>query len=123
MIIHGTVVRGLRSSINPRYMSVNIEASAIQRVRGIEKGAGSELSSCTDSGEMYIKVPFRYNRYECKFVSDPPGEIVTSYDVVEGATVSVELEPPRIYRPKPDSRSFSNESRPSWKAFQITVSK
>ena len=118
MKISGLVKIPLRQEgTNRRHMSVKVDEACVDSIRKEEACKGCEVSALDEGGVMYMKVPYRYNRYQCEFQREGSTAPASSFDLLPGSVVQVEALLSRVYL------SMSTGHRtPSWQCSKITVS-
>lgn len=117
LTVRGEVTSPLREEgTNRRHFRIKLSSDAhCTAVKREEERRGCQESAIVD-GLMFLKVPYRYNRYQCSFQRLDSSAPATSFDVVTGAEVEVDMSLARVY-----SSLSSGKLTPSWQCKRIIV--
>lgn len=114
LTLHGEVTSPLREEgTNKRHFRIRLSQET--SVKREEERRGCQESAVID-GLMYLKVPYRYNRYQCRFQRRDSSAPATSFDVVAGTKVEVEVSLARVY-----SSLSSGKLTPSWQCRMVII--
>ena len=117
LTIRGEVTSPLREEgTNKRHFRIKLSSEAdVTAVKREEERRGCQESAIVD-GLMFLKVPYRYNRYQCSFHWGDSSAPATSFDVVPGAKLEAEVSLARVY-----SSLSSGKLTPSWQCKKIIL--
>lgn len=84
-----TLASGIIQCDHLRYLNINVHqyGSLFQSLDSEIKSKLSQCASCTNHGKLFVKIPFRYGRYQVKYKG-----LSTSDDFVAGKKVHCTVE-------------------------------
>ena len=91
----GTIVKEPYTSNNKWYISIIFDdvtcAKVTEYEHSFETQENVKLQKTIHDNVIVLKMPYRYNRFECK-AYDNDGDPITCYELKEGSKVTVEIE-------------------------------